>query len=108
MDPARVAADWGLKVAIEEFGHAARAVAAEYDPRAKTIRVNARVLRDASDAADVLAACVAHELYHHLEHIGYAPSEPDGRRREERADAYARRYFDLAVDPEQVRRKLAR
>ncbi|TAM73487.1 hypothetical protein EPN44_13910 [bacterium] len=108
MDPVQVAADWGLKVAVEEFGDAARAVAAEYDPRLKTIRVNARVLGDRCDAAGTLAACVAHELYHHLEHIGCVRSRPGGRQREALADAYARRYFDLAVDPAQVRRTLER
>ncbi|TAM91339.1 hypothetical protein EPN42_04080 [bacterium] len=108
MDPVHVAADWGLKVAVEDFGHAARTVAAEYEPRSKTIRVNARVLGDRVDGADVLAACVAHELYHHLEYIGWVLSRPGGRYREARADAYARRYFDLALDPAQVRRTLAR
>ncbi|TAM59352.1 hypothetical protein EPN52_08060 [bacterium] len=108
MDPLAQAARLGLRVEIEDFGAAARFVAAEYDPHARAIYVNARLLCGSADRAGVLAACVAHELYHHLEHAGAVPCEPDKRRREERADAYARRSFALTVDPASVRRRLRR
>lgn len=98
-----VAAALGLEVRVDDFGPAARAIAAEYDPRAATIRVNARLLAGRGDAAETIAACVAHELYHHLEHLGCASLERTRHAREERADAYARSAFSLIVDPAEIR-----
>jgi len=106
-DPLRAAAALGLRVVVEEFGAAARSIAAEYDPRARAIRVSARLLAAPGDAGGVLAACVAHEIYHHLEFLGRVPRAGSAREREARADAYARRSFALSVDPADVRAALA-
>lgn len=107
-DPIDVAASYGLTVSLEAFGAAAGVIAAEYDPRTATICINARLVQGRSDARELIAACVAHELYHHLEHLGCVTRHPCRRVREARADAYARRTFGPAVDPARVRLAIRR
>ncbi|MDE2570996.1 MAG: hypothetical protein KGM44_00570 [bacterium] len=100
-----MAARLGLRVRIQYLGAAAHGIAAEYDPRSSTILVNARVLDGEGDGSAAVDACVAHELYHHLEYLDVVPRRL-GREREALADAFARCSFRLGIDPAEIRARL--
>jgi len=67
---------------------------AEYDPAGPTIRLNARELASAGDSRYLEELAIAHELYHHLEHVGAIPRLSSRRAREAAADAYAHALVD--------------
>lgn len=68
---------------------------AEYDPHGPVIRINARVLAsiEPSQRETFLIQAIAHEFYHHLEHLGVIPQIADHKARE----AAASRPFDASV-----------
>jgi hypothetical protein len=81
----------GLRVEIADLGDwSPAALVSEYDPAARAVRVNARVLervrseRGACARDELLQLAVAHELYHHGVAAGEIPPAPD-RVSEERA-----------------------
>jgi hypothetical protein len=88
----RLARTYGVSVSFADLGDWGTAeLRSEYDPSGPAIRINARVARKLSGRAlrEFVALAVAHELYHHREHIGeIARTEP--ARRESEADRYAR------------------
>ncbi len=61
----------------------------EYDPDGPVIRINARIVRslEPQAAKEFIAACIAHELYHHKEAIGATPRLASRRAREAAAQA---------------------
>lgn len=65
----------------------------EYDPEGPAIRLNKRVIENLPlcEIGDFLAFCVAHELYHHREHLGEVPCLRDRASRETAANDFARR-----------------
>jgi hypothetical protein len=100
-DPRRAAAIAGVAVDVCDLGDWAGRLVSEYDPRARTIRVNGRALaayrsRVAGETAgpdDIerfIVLAVAHELYHHREAIGEVARLATRAAREAAADAYAR------------------
>jgi len=97
-DPVRDARDAGLSVHVEDLGdwHPA-ALLAEYDARAKTVRVNARALAPARGAArdELLRAAVAHELHHHRVACGEERPQRTRAAEERAADAYALRRYGI-------------
>jgi len=89
----RLARAYGVAVSFADLGDWGMAeLRSEYDPRGPAIRINARVARRLSGTAlrEFVALAVAHELYHHREHIGEIAQTPDPARRESAADRYAR------------------
>ncbi len=84
----------GLRVEVADLGTwGASALHAEYDPRARTIRVNVHSLRALFGAKRrrFFVEAVAHELYHHLERVGVVAHLPSYAERERAARAFARR-----------------
>jgi Zn-dependent peptidase ImmA (M78 family) len=67
----------------------------EYDPDGPVIRINTRVIEGlpVAEIGRFIAFCVAHELYHHREHVGEIPQLRDRRAREAAADDFARRML---------------
>ncbi|HEY1655048.1 MAG TPA: hypothetical protein VGF86_08055 [Candidatus Tumulicola sp.] len=65
---------------------------AEYDPRGPEIRLNLRVAEALAPEAlgEFVTLAIAHELYHHREHIGEVAIVADRAARERAADGYAR------------------
>lgn len=91
MSVARRVRACGVRVEAADLG-AWGGVLAEYDARARTIRVSAGHLRSLAPRARRrwLMHAVAHELYHHLERIGEAPQRESYARRERAAERFAR------------------
>ena len=61
----------------------------EYDPQGPVIRINSRIA-DAlspSERADFVKRAIAHELYHHAEHMGEIPVIADRAQRERAASS---------------------
>lgn len=88
----RLARAYGVAVSFADLGDWGTAeLRSEYDPRGPAIRINARVARRLSGTAlrEFVALAVAHELYHHREHIGEIARTHDPARRERNADRYA-------------------
>ena len=89
----RLARAYGVAVSFADLGDwGAAELRSEYDPRGPAIRINSRVARRLSRSAlnQFVALAVAHELYHHREHIGEVPRFRSGRTREAAANRYAR------------------
>jgi hypothetical protein len=98
-DPLVLAAAAGLTVEVADLGDwSPAALVSEYDPPARTIRVNRRLLdlmqarRGIAARAAFLRTAVAHELYHHRVAAGALPAEPDRRASERAAHAFARAW----------------
>lgn len=92
-DVLRMARCEGVTVQLADLGeYRAGELRAEYDPRECAIRVNSRLLRrvDPAQAAAYLAHAIAHELYHHREHVGRMQRLPGRQARERAADRFAR------------------
>ncbi len=90
----RIVREYGLRVEVAELGAwGSSALHAEYDARARTIRVNARSLRALHGARRrrFFVEAVAHELYHHLEHVGAVVRLPTHAQRECAARTFALR-----------------
>ncbi len=81
-----------MTIEIAELG-AWGGLLAEYDARARTIRVGASALRARTGAARrrFFVEAIAHELYHHLEASGEISRRGGFVRRENAARAYGRR-----------------
>lgn len=67
----------------------------EYDPEGPVIRVNKRVIENlpVGEIGEFIAFSIAHELYHHREHVGDVQRLPDRASREAAANAYARKLL---------------
>jgi hypothetical protein len=72
VDAVRAAREAGLQVLLSDLGASQkRPILAEYDPRRRTIAVNARIARTLSNergesfARRFVAFAIAHELHHH-------------------------------------------
>jgi hypothetical protein len=101
-DPQAAAAAYGLTIERIDLGAWGDRVTlvAEYDGRARRIRINERALAayrrtrsgdlSAADIAAFLDRVVAHELYHHREAIGEIARLPSRAQREVAAEAFAR------------------
>ncbi len=99
-EPRNLAAAAGIRVEFQDLGEWGGAtLIAEYDPRARAIRVNSRALQaygracgglSAADARAFIDLAVAHEVYHHREATGEVPRLATRARREQAADAFAR------------------
>ncbi len=90
----RSARQRGLRIEVADLGAWGEAVLhAEYDPRARAIRVNVRSLRALHGAQRrrFFVEAVAHELYHHLERVGEVARLPTRAQRERAACSFARR-----------------
>lgn len=70
----------------------------EYDPEGPAIRVNKRVIENLplDEIGDFVAFCVAHELYHHREHLGEVAQLRDRALRETAANDFARKLCGQA------------
>jgi hypothetical protein len=98
-DPRKVAAAYGVAIELADLGDWDRTLlVAEYDPAARTIRINERALAAYRLACGVPSSCqvrafidyaLAHELYHHREALGEIPRLPTRAQREAAADAFA-------------------
>lgn len=64
----------------------------EYDPRGPSIRLNARVAEGFApqELREFVTLAIAHEVYHHCEHIGEIARCADSDERERNADRFAR------------------
>jgi hypothetical protein len=98
-DPRREATVAGIAVELTDLGDWAGRLVSEYDPHARTIRINKRALDAYHRACGELDSCavrgfidlaVAHELFHHREAAGDVERLASGAEREAAADAYAR------------------
>jgi hypothetical protein len=67
----------------------------EYDPEGPAIRINKRVVENLplAEIGDFVAFSIAHELYHHREHLGEVPQLRDRALRETAANDFARRLL---------------
>ncbi|HZT11272.1 MAG TPA: ImmA/IrrE family metallo-endopeptidase [Candidatus Baltobacteraceae bacterium] len=94
MNPFELARRLGIRVELADLGswggHAE--LRSEYDPQGPVIRINARMLDETApqETARLVAAAIAHELYHHREACGEIPRIADRAQRERAADAFAR------------------
>jgi hypothetical protein len=89
----RLARSEGVTVQLADLGeYSGCELRAEYDPCERAIRVNARLLRkiEPTNVATYLALAIAHELYHHREHVGRMRRLRGRRARERAADRFAR------------------
>ncbi len=59
----------------------------EYDPQGPVIRINSRVADKLApgERAEFVKRAIAHEMYHHREHLGEIPVIADRAAREEAA-----------------------
>ena len=88
---------YGVAVRFDDLGDWGGAqLRSEYDPKAREIRLNARIAaRLAADALEeFVALAIGHELYHHRECIGEIAVLRPRAAREAAADAYARRLLE--------------
>jgi len=69
----------------------------EYDPQGPVIRINSRIADKLApeERAAFVKRALAHEMYHHLEHLGEIPVIADPAAREAAASALP---FDFAQD----------
>ncbi len=84
---------YGVRVAFADLGDwGAAELRSEYDPSVPAIRVNVRVLArlPAELREKFVATAVAHEIYHHREHLGEQRIVTPHAAREAAADAFAR------------------
>lgn len=65
----------------------------EYDPEGPVIRINKRIIENLpiAEIGDFIAFAVAHELYHHREHLGEVARLLDRASRETAANEFARK-----------------
>ncbi len=94
--PFELAQRYGIEVSYADLGDwGAHELRSEYDPGGSSgpvIRINVRVVArlSPSRAAWFCAIAVAHELYHHREHLGEVPTYARRTDRERAADEFAR------------------
>jgi hypothetical protein len=84
---------YGIAVTFADLGDWGSAeLRSEYDPSGPSIRLNARVAeRLAPDALRLFVTlAIAHEVYHHREHIGEIARSGNLAERERNADNFAR------------------
>ena len=84
---------YGIAVTFADLGDWGSAeLRSEYDPRGPSIRLNARVAKRLSPDAlrEFVALAIAHEVYHHREHIGEIARSGTSTERERDADDFAR------------------
>jgi hypothetical protein len=99
-DARATAAAYGLAVELADLGGwGETTLIAEYDARARAIRINSRALEtyrrrcgrlSPRDVREFIDFAVAHELFHHREAIGEEPRRGSYAEREAAADAFAR------------------
>ncbi len=108
-DPRGLAAAYGLTVEVLDLGAGTTRLISEYDPGARTIRINERALTSYREARGERSSCdvrtfidlaIAHELYHHREAAGEVAKVAPPARREAAADAFARAHVcvDAGLD----------
>jgi hypothetical protein len=101
-DPLRAASEAGVAIELADLGDWGGRLISEYDPCARTIRINERALdayrrtHGVRDVRSFIALAVAHELYHHREAALRVRRRATRAQREAAADAYARAR--VAVD----------
>lgn len=90
MNLSRRARQLGVRIHVADLGDW-DGLGAEYDARARVIRVSARRMRElrAKARRRFFVRAVAHELYHHLECVGVIARLPTHAQREAAADEFA-------------------
>src|SRR5258708_2531460 len=81
-----------MRIEIADLGDwGAAELRSEDDPEGPVIRVNARVVAHLpeEERAAFIARAIAHEFYHHLEHIAEIPVIANRAARERAADSFA-------------------
>jgi hypothetical protein len=84
---------YGIAVAFADLGDWGCAeLRSEYDPRGPSIRLNARIAERLGSKAlrEFVTLAIAHEVYHHREHIGEIARLGNRAERERNADQFAR------------------
>jgi hypothetical protein len=87
---------YGIEIEYADLGEwGVHELRSEYDPDGPVIRVNKRIVDKlpANEIGDFIGLCVAHELYHHREHLGEIPRLLDRAAREAAANEFARRLL---------------
>lgn len=97
MHPAfELAKRYGVEIEYADLGDWGEdELRSEYDPHGPAIRVNSRVMErlPIAEIGEFIALAVAHEIYHHREHLGEIPRVLDRAAREAAADDFARRLL---------------
>lgn len=105
-DPRTLASAYGVRIELDDLGSWTPAMlVSEYDPDGPVIRVNRRAIErlhatfgeqtSSCDVRTLIDVAIAHELYHHREHLGEVDRLPTHAEREAAADAYARARVPL-------------
>lgn len=105
-DPRTLASAYGVRIELDDLGSWTPAMlVSEYDPDGPVIRVNRRAIErlhatfgeqtSSCDVRTLIDVAIAHELYHHREHLGEVDRLPTHAEREAAADAYARAQVPL-------------
>ncbi len=87
---------YGVEIEYADLGNwGVDELRSEYDPEGPVIRVNKRVMENlpVAEIGDFIAFSIAHELYHHREHRGDVPRQPDRAARETAANDFARKML---------------
>ncbi len=106
-DPRTLAGRYGIRIEMDDLGDwGLTMLVSEYDPEGPVIRINERAIERLHATLGEASSCevralidvaIAHEIYHHREHVGEVERLPTHEAREAAADAFARAH--VALDP---------